>query len=45
MGLHLDPKNEELKKFDKQIETKILENEKHEAEVSNAIAEAKVYNL
>lgn len=41
MGLHLDPKNEELKKFDKQIETKILENEKHEAEVSNAIAEAK----
>lgn len=41
MGLHLDPKNEELKKLDKQIETKILENEKHEAEVSNAIAEAK----
>ncbi|CAJ2651553.1 tetratricopeptide repeat protein 4 homolog isoform X1 [Trifolium pratense] len=41
MGLHLDPKNEELKKLDNQIGLKILDNEKHEAQVSKAIAEAK----
>ncbi|GAU27545.1 hypothetical protein TSUD_29780 [Trifolium subterraneum] len=32
MGLHLDPKNEELKKLEYQIGLKILENEKHEAQ-------------
>jgi hypothetical protein len=42
MGLHLDPKNEELKKLDNQVGLKILENEKHEAQVSKAVAEAKV---
>ncbi|KAK2401445.1 hypothetical protein P8452_08158 [Trifolium repens] len=41
MGLHLDPKNEELKKLDNQVGLKILENEKHEAQVSKAVAEAK----
>ncbi|XP_058771003.1 uncharacterized protein LOC131644502 [Vicia villosa] len=41
MGLDLDPNNEELKKLDNQIGIKILENEKHEAEVSKAVADAK----
>ncbi|KAL5068020.1 hypothetical protein RYX36_018907 [Vicia faba] len=41
MGLHLDPNNEELKKLDNQIGVKILENEKHEAEISKAVADAK----
>ncbi|KAJ1416820.1 Tetratricopeptide-like helical domain superfamily [Sesbania bispinosa] len=40
-GLQLDPNNEELKKLDLQISLKISENEKHEAEVSKAVAEAK----
>lgn len=42
MGLDLDPNNEELKKLDNQIGIKILENEKHEAEFSKAVADAKV---
>ncbi|XP_058746431.1 uncharacterized protein LOC131619334 isoform X2 [Vicia villosa] len=41
MGLDLDPNNDELKKLDNQIGIKILENEKHEAEVSKAVADAK----
>lgn len=41
-GLQLDPNNDELKKLDKQIGLKILENQKHEAEVSKAVTEAKV---
>ncbi|RDY07644.1 Tetratricopeptide repeat protein 4-like protein, partial [Mucuna pruriens] len=40
-GLQLDPYNEELKKLDRQIGVKISEKEKHEAEVSKAVAEAK----
>ncbi|KAK7345717.1 hypothetical protein VNO77_16327 [Canavalia gladiata] len=40
-GLQLDPNNEELKKLDHQIVLKISENEKHEAEVTKALAETK----
>ncbi|KAK7277466.1 hypothetical protein RJT34_22479 [Clitoria ternatea] len=40
-GLQLDPNNEELKRLDQQIGLKISESEKHEAEVSMALAEAK----
>ncbi|KAL4337098.1 hypothetical protein AHAS_Ahas12G0076200 [Arachis hypogaea] len=39
-GLQLDPNNEELKRLDQQIHTKISEKEKREAEVSKAISEA-----
>ncbi|KAL4359886.1 hypothetical protein AHAS_Ahas08G0122200 [Arachis hypogaea] len=39
-GLKLDPNNEELKRLDRQIRTKISEKEKLEAEVSRAISEA-----
>lgn len=41
-GLQLDPNNEELKKLGQKISLKISENEKHEAEVSKAVDEAKV---
>lgn len=44
-GLQLDPNNEDLKKLDRQIDLKISEKEKHEAQVSKAVAEAKVSNL
>lgn len=44
-GLQLDPDNEELKKLNLQIGLKISENKKYEAEVSKAVAEAKVYKL
>ncbi|KAK7393346.1 hypothetical protein VNO78_21899 [Psophocarpus tetragonolobus] len=40
-GLQLDPNNEEFKNLDRQIGIKISEKEKHEAEVSKAVAEAK----
>ncbi|KAL1367742.1 uncharacterized protein LOC107473917 isoform X2 [Arachis duranensis] len=40
-GLELDPNNEEFKRLDQQIRTKISEKEKREAEVSKAILEAK----
>lgn len=40
-GLQLDPNNEELKKLDRHIGVKISEKEKHEAEVSKAVAETK----
>ncbi|XP_020227382.1 tetratricopeptide repeat protein 4 homolog [Cajanus cajan] len=41
LQLDLDPNNEELKKLEQQIGIKISEKEKHEAEVSKAVAEAK----
>lgn len=41
-GLQLDPNNEELKKLGQQIDLKKSEQEKHEAEISKAVAQAKV---
>ncbi|KAL0441881.1 UNVERIFIED_CONTAM: Tetratricopeptide repeat protein 4 [Sesamum radiatum] len=41
-GLQQSPDNEELKKLDKQIDVKISEQQQREAEVSKAVAAAKV---
>jgi len=41
-GLERDPNNEELKKLAKQIDLRRLEHEQREAQVSRAVAEAKV---
>lgn len=41
-GLEIDANNEELQKLGKRVESQLLERKKHEAEVSNAIAMAKV---
>lgn len=40
-GLQLDPNNEDLKKLGQQIDLKKAEQEKHEAELSKAVAETK----
>ncbi|KAK4797442.1 hypothetical protein SAY86_029768 [Trapa natans] len=40
-GLKKDPDNEELKKLDQKIDSQILEDEKREAEISDALATAK----
>ncbi|KAI3865195.1 hypothetical protein MKW92_033362, partial [Papaver armeniacum] len=40
-GLEHSPSNDELKKLEKQINSKILERENHNAQVSKAIAAAK----
>lgn len=44
-GLQLDPSNEELKKLGQLIDQKKAEQEKHEAQVSKAVSEAKVIIL
>jgi len=41
-GLERDPNNEELKKLAKQIDLRRFEHEQREAQVSRAVAEAKV---
>lgn len=41
-GLEQDPNNEELKKVARQIDAQILERERHEAQISKAVATAKV---
>lgn len=44
-GLELSPSNDELKKLSAQIDLKKREDENHKAEVSKALAEAKVCYL